>query len=402
MRNGFLTWVGALFISAGVSWAQAPSPLAPASGLPPATVPISADPELTADPYAQEPRFWIRSDFLLWWVKDGPTSFPLLTTSPPASQGIPSKPGTVVRFGGTHFDYETFSGLRLTGGMQDPSSEFGLMGGAFLLEQRAVGVNATANNAGIPLLARPIVSPTSGQLTSTTENNPVLVTTNFSAVSTTRFWGGEANLTGPEFTVGPASIRPLVGFRYLDLAEGLDIDNTVVALAGFGNLGPGATVSQTEGFHTRNQFFGGQVGAQAELRSGSFFFRFQGKLALGDSHEVVTITGSSTRTSSTGVQTPAIGALLATVTNSGRRTKDGFGIIPEVGVDLGYEIIRNVRITVGHTFLSWSDVVRPGDQIDPVVNTLFRLGVGPARPAPLFNHTDYWAQGMNFGLTLRY
>jgi hypothetical protein len=28
--------------------------------------------------------------------------------------------------------------------------------------------------------------------------------------------------------------------------------------------------------------------------------------------------------------------------------------------------------------------------------------IGPARPAPLFNTTDFWAQGMNFGLEVRY
>ena len=56
-------------------------------------------------------------------------------------------------------------------------------------------------------------------------------------------------------------------------------------------------------------------------------------------------------------------------------------------------------------------VVRPGEQIDTNVNTRFRpplpgfaavTPTGPAVPAVLFRNTDYWAQGLNFGLQYRY
>ncbi len=56
-----------------------------------------------------------------------------------------------------------------------------------------------------------------------------------------------------------------------------------------------------------------------------------------------------------------------------------------------------------------STVARAGEQIDPVINVSqfpIRSGDGPlagrARPAPKFHGTDFWAQGLNFGLELRY
>jgi len=53
----------------------------------------------------------------------------------------------------------------------------------------------------------------------------------------------------------------------------------------------------------------------------------------------------------------------------------------------------------------WSSVVRPGDQVDPVVNFSQLFGgplVGPAQPLPQFNRTDFFAHGLSFGLEFRY
>jgi hypothetical protein len=53
-----------------------------------------------------------------------------------------------------------------------------------------------------------------------------------------------------------------------------------------------------------------------------------------------------------------------------------------------------------------SNVIRPANQIDPTANTTQLLGTpplfGPARPMPLFNQTDFWAQGITFGLEFRW
>jgi hypothetical protein len=57
----------------------------------------------------------------------------------------------------------------------------------------------------------------------------------------------------------------------------------------------------------------------------------------------------------------------------------------------------------------WSSVVRPGDQIDTTINrtqlpSVFAPGmlVGAPRPGFQFHPTDFWAQGVSFGLELQY
>ena len=71
-----------------------------------------------------------------------------------------------------------------------------------------------------------------------------------------------------------------------------------------------------------------------------------------------------------------------------------------------------LKAFVGYNFLYWSNVIRPGDQIDTVidVNRVPRFvppGVivpdaGVQRPAVLFRETDFWAQGINFGVQYRW
>jgi len=67
------------------------------------------------------------------------------------------------------------------------------------------------------------------------------------------------------------------------------------------------------------------------------------------------------------------------------------------------------KLYAGYSLLWITTVARAGEPIDPVVNiTPFPILSGngplegPARPAFNFNGTDFWAQGLNFGLELRY
>ena len=78
-----------------------------------------------------------------------------------------------------------------------------------------------------------------------------------------------------------------------------------------------------------------------------------------------------------------------------------------MGLNVGLQLTRHLKLYAGYSLLWVSTVARAGEQIDPVVNmTQFpiRSGngplVGPARPAFHFDGTDFWAQGLNFGLEL--
>jgi hypothetical protein len=64
---------------------------------------------------------------------------------------------------------------------------------------------------------------------------------------------------------------------------------------------------------------------------------------------------------------------------------------------------------VGYSFLYWSNVVRPGDQIDRTVN-FTQVPIDPtngplsgsARPALMPRQNDFWAQGFNFGIEIQF
>jgi hypothetical protein len=104
-------------------------------------------------------------------------------------------------------------------------------------------------------------------------------------------------------------------------------------------------------------------------------------------------------------QTPAPGGFLALPTNMGHFDRDHFAVVPEFGLHFGYQVTDHVRAFAGYTFLYWDNVVRPGNQIDLTVNpsqvpphTL----VGAPRPAFAFQGSDFWAQGLDFGLEFRF
>ena len=103
------------------------------------------------------------------------------------------------------------------------------------------------------------------------------------------------------------------------------------------------------------------------------------------------------------------GGLYALRSNIGRHQRDELAFIPEVGLNVGFQLTRHLKLFAGYSFLWVSTVARAGEQIDPVINVTqfpIRSGdgplVGPARPAFNFDGTDFWAQGLNFGLELRY
>jgi len=136
---------------------------------------------------------------------------------------------------------------------------------------------------------------------------------------------------------------------------------------------------------------------------------FHGKVALGQMHQGVDVNGATDVLRPDGSMTIFQGGLLALRSNIGRYQRDELAFMPELGLDVGLQLTRHLKLYAGYSFLWINTVARAGEQIDPVINVtqfpiLSGAGplVGPARPAFNFNGTDFWAQGLNFGLELRY
>src|SRR5262249_53189153 len=125
----------------------------------------------------------------------------------------------------------------------------------------------------------------------------------------------------------------LAGFRHLQLDEGLGITENLAVDPGVPFIG-GTAFGVSDQFSTHNWFYGGQIGARAEVRRGGFFVDLLAKVALGSTHEVVDIAGSTVITPPGQAATVGNGGLLALPSNSGHFTRDHFAVVPELGVNV--------------------------------------------------------------------
>ena len=85
-------------------------------------------------------------------------------------------------------------------------------------------------------------------------------------------------------------------------------------------------------------------------------------------------------------------------------------MVPACTLTGGYQLTPCARITLGYSFLLLSDVARPGDQMEHGINST-RTGLaaaaqvpatGPVLPSFSFQNSSFWAQGISWGLELRY
>jgi hypothetical protein len=350
-------------------------------------------------------------EYLLWWVS-GMKLPPLVTTSPPTSLGVIGMPGTTLVIGGNDAVDPMRSGLRATiGWWIDPEQTWAVEGTVFGLARQSKVLGA--NSPGFPLLARPFFDVLVGAQDSELVANPLIpslpmllpLSGTVVVATTSELWGGQANVVRNIYRGPVTQVDLFGGFRYLSLLEKLDIGESL-AVPFTSPAAGGMSFLVADSFHTHNQFYGGQIGARGEVHLGSWFLNLRGGVSFGTTHQTAEINGY---TVIAGPGTPALtfpGGLLAQPSNSGRFTNNTFSVVPEAGLNVGYQLTDYCRIFVGYSFLYWSDVARPGNQIDLGVNPLQvrppRIAVGPARPAFYFKDSDFWAQGINLGVELRY
>jgi hypothetical protein len=363
-------------------------------------------------------------DYLLWWVRKGNVP-PLVVTGSQADAfpGALDQPGTRVLFGGDGLDYGTFNGLRLNlGGWLDQDRRFGLEAGGFALEHRTIRFSAQGDANGQPFLATPFVNAVSGNpnvyfisQNFADPNLTALLTGSVGVFNSTSLWSWEISGVANVARNDVWTIDLLAGFRQTSLRENLTYITTASNIAPGGAalfeltpLDPGLNVTTFDGFTTRNTFNGGQIGTRIDRHWGRLTLDLVGKLAMGSMHEVVNIQGQTTTNAPLPV-TQAVGGIYAQASNIGTYNRDAFAVIPEVGVNLGFQLTPSITARVGYTFLYLSNVARPGDQIDMRINVnrvpidpSFGTPGGPNQPAFNMRTTGFWAQGINFGLEFKF
>jgi len=163
-------------------------------------------------------------------------------------------------------------------------------------------------------------------------------------------------------------------------------------------------VSVRDYYETHNGYYAGQVGARGEYQLGRWSASACGKIGLGSNHEDFYVQGHTLLTDSTGLTLFEPGGLYTQVSNLGHYIRDRLAYSAEVDLRLGFQITQHAEVFLGYTFLYWSDVVRPGEQVNRNIdprqepsNLAFDRPPQPAEPFRVFRSTDFWAQGLSAG-----
>lgn len=318
---------------------------------------------------------WLDAEYLLWWIRDNHIP-PLVTTGVPANAKVLGPPGPVTLFSGGDVDEGSLSGGRFTFGM-------------WLSGCHVVGLEATYFFLGrdLDLFAS---GPVDTVLRPTPPGAfPTLPSPgSFRATLSSTLQSADTELFADLSSARDLRVQLLGGFRYVQLHEAVDVDQTFVSSSG-------SKYIWIDDFHTWNNFYGADMGVRGEYSIDDFFINGSAKVALGVTDEGVDVNGGLTQITTVTsldnfgnpVKTIKVvskggGGLLETPASFQR---DRFTVIPEVGLNIGYQFRPWLRGWVGYSLLYWSSVVRPGDQI-----------VTAPKAA------DFWAQGLNLGLGLEF
>jgi hypothetical protein len=451
MRKGLLGSVLVLATGAGLAFGQMPrsatvdarAPLPEImpiqAQMPPtaATQPSTAPAQVLGNPMydghgegeAYCEHIWAFGEYLLWAYKPGPNPVPLITSGPIVAGNIaPGSPGVITHFGASNLDFGGVSGARFGFGFWFPRIDtIGFEASALVLGKQTVTSSiATTGTLGMPGIGRPFLAEP-GDVVSTF----IVAGPNAAAgavgdrgfatgAATSQLWTAEFNFLGNLYRDDTFTWNVMLGFRHLDLAESIQVlSSTIQGPAGAPAhtflgvaLPAGDILTVTDHFSTTNRFYGGNLGTSVELHYRRILVDIANNVALGAMDSSVEVIGTTAATTAAGANlagSPANGGLLAATTNMGRRTVANFSVVEQPTIEVGYQITRGIAFKVGYDFLWTYNVARPGSQIDPGVNPnivpsspTFGAAGGPARPTPLFTLTDYYAQGVNFSLWLRY
>jgi hypothetical protein len=345
---------------------------------------------------------------------------PLLTSSGVANltSGFLGDPTTTILIGPKDLSYGTLSGARFaTGWWFTDEQDLGIDGGGFVVGHGIAHLGEGSTAGGWPVLVRPVALASDGTETGVRVAFPGALAGSFQVNTTSELWGFDVNTRARVIDRGYLTVEALVGFRYLDLDEHLAMDQNTQLLAGgvtgfnAGRILPVSAVTIHDGFDTRNQFYGGQIGGHLRWCKGGLVLDLLAKLAVGDTAQSRTIDGSTTLISPTGQTNTVSGGALALSPNLGKASADEIAVVTQIGLTAGYEVTHWLRLYVGYDFLHWGEVARPGDQITRSVGAnQVPVGLGfvppagttPTQPWVPVGHSDYWAHGVSFGVAFRY
>ncbi len=352
-------------------------------------------------------RFWASAELLTWWMDDYSIP-PLVTSAVPgtlatASPGVIGQANTRILLSDSLDQGVSLGGRFAAGFYFDREHNTGIQASVLGFQD-----DELRSFTGPTILARPfyLVEQAFSGEDAELISHPDLYNGRIDVYHETEFFLGDVLLSRRVCRDCNGIMNLLVGYRYGRLDECLRITDTrTVTTTTIPGVPIGTVFGEFDKFQTENHFHGAELGVSRELCSGPFSLDLLFKMALGNMHTNVSISGQTTATVPPAAAVVNNGGLLTQATNIGTYESDDFAIVPELGARLGYHLTQRIELTAGYSFVYFSQVARPGDQIDRNLN-LTQLGGAPLVGAPFPQYrlvkTDFWAQGINFGAQLSF
>lgn len=419
-----LTWV----LAADGAWAQAATP-----------TPVSAAPTVTISPDATS-RFYGGVEYLHWWVKGAPLAVPLLTTAPdvqPIEGGFIRGPEVTILYGAplapamggnNTQNFPGLSGGRVTlGYWLDDQQRYAVEGEGFSLQTATTTFQTNSDGNGLPPMRIPVFNSVpylaggpGGILVPRSEDGvpvsvPDAVIGGVSFKNSLNLWGVQANGVAVIYRDASWELSGLGGFRYLNLSEAFNLRLNIGGVAG--TMYSGENGWTTDQFSTQNSFYGATIGPRGKYRFGPMSVEATGRLSFGADNESLNVSGAFQEFNTpivSGIPGVAFGlrpvtqgpnGIFAQPSNEGSTSGARFAVVPEVAIKLGYSITPSLELTVGYDFLYVSSVLRPTDQIDRNFSKGLPFQQDPSAtvgPTRRFKTTDFYAQGITFGVSYRF
>ncbi len=368
-------------------------------------------------------RFWLRADYLIWWT-NGVKLPPLVTTSPSGTAveeaGVLGYANTNILFGNSTVFSEGRSGYQGTiGAWLDDCHTWGVEFDYFAIGDASDGFSQTSN--GSTILARPFYNTETGKQASELVAYPDVVEGTVSANASESFWSAGVmmsyNICSCDSCSGCDSCADpcgppllnccradlLVGFRHYNLRDSLNVTEDLRDTSDE----PTADTTYVihDNFKASNHFYGSELGLRTKLYRGRWSLDVLTKIAIGNNHQTVTIDGTTAITAPDEATKNYNSGILAGSTNSGKYQADSLTLIPQLGLELGYQVNNNLRAYLGYRVLYWSAVARAADQVDLNLdprNFPPPTAGGLAFPAYPGDVSSFWAQAINVGGELRF
>ncbi len=348
-----------------------------------------------------------RIEAMLLWGK-GMHVPALATTSPDgtarAQAGVLGQEGTSVLFGQTNLaNTSRIAGRWSLGRWFDCNQTTGLEVSYLTTETDTSGYFATS--AGTTIIARPFYNVDTGEQDARLISYSGVSDGSIDVYARSRLDGLDVTMRHGLFWDSNRRLDFMVGYRYMQLKDVFRTHEATFSTDTSGLVPVGTATSIYDLFDTKNEFNGANLGFAGRMQYNRWSMDLLMKLGIGNTRSRVNLQGSSTVTTPDGTVASYESGLLVLDSNKEAITHNQFTMIPEIGVNLGYDLTPRMRATVGYSLIYWSHVARAGDQVNLDLNPnefQSTSWTGAAIPRETFVVNDYWIQGLNIGLDMRF